>query len=216
MQIINFYGNPNIGLFFYSTNKFTIAPKITSDETIKLIEKELKTKIIKADAMNSSVNAIFFAGNDEILLAPKKIDKESIKEIEKMKIKIELIDTNLNALGNNMVIHGKKALINPNFEESAIKQIENLGIKTIKSKIAGVETVGANLVIFKNKGLINNKASELEIKKIEDFLEISIEKGTVNNKSPIIKAGFCKNDSGIIISSEMTGPEMMALEEMMK
>ncbi|MFA5333114.1 MAG: translation initiation factor IF-6 [Candidatus Nanoarchaeia archaeon] len=216
MQIINFLGNPNIGLFFYSTDKFTVVPRITSDEVIKTIKNELKTEIIKADVMNSSVNGIFLAGNEELLLVPKGISKDSLKELEKMKLKIAIIDTKSNALGNNIVVYKNKALVNPNFEDSALKQLEDLGLEVMKSKIASIETVGANLIVFSKKGLINKQARDNEIEKIKEFFKIELELGTVNGSSPIIKAGFVKNKHGIIISKEMNGSEIMALEELMK
>jgi len=216
MQIINFLGNPNIGLFFYSTDKFTIAPRIIDEKTVKIIKDELKTEVIKLDVMSSSVNAIFLAGNNELLLAPKGISKDSLKELEKLKMKIEIIDTTFNALGNNMVIHKKKALVNPNLEDEAVRQIEKLGFEVMKSKIAGVETVGANLVIFSKKGIINSKAKAEEVEKIKEFFKIDLELGTVNNGSPLVKAGFVKNASGILVSKEMSGGEIMMLEELMK
>jgi translation initiation factor 6 len=216
MQIINFLGNPNIGLFFYSTDKFTVVPKITNDEIIKVIKNELKTQIIKLDVMNSSVNGIFLAGNEELLLVPKGISKNSLKELEKLKLKIVIINTKSNALGNNIIVHKKKAIVNPNLEDVAIKQLEKLGLKVIKSKVANIETVGANLIIFNKKGLINNLVKEDEIENIENFLKIDLELGTVNSGSPIIKAGFVKNKHGILISKEMSGSEIMLLEDLMK
>lgn len=217
MQIINFYGNPNVGLFFYATDNFAIVPRTASEIDCEIIKKELKVKsIIKCDVLNASVNAIFLAGNNEILLAPKGISKENLEELKKAKIKIELIDSKLNALGNNIAIFKNKAVINPNFEKEAIEQLEKLGFEILKAKIAGVETIGANLIIFESKALINDNAKDSEIEKIADFLGIEIIRGTVNNTSPIVKAGFAKNKHGILVSKEMSGAEMMALEGMMK
>ncbi|MDD4353651.1 MAG: translation initiation factor IF-6 [Candidatus Nanoarchaeia archaeon] len=216
MQIINFLGNPNIGLFFYSTDKFTIVPKITDNKTIEIIEKELKTKVFKIDIMNSSVDGIFLAGNEELLLVPKGISKDVLKELEALKIKIVIIDTTYNALGNNIIIYNKKALVNPNLEDYAVKQLEDLGLEVMKSKISSIETVGANLVIFNKRGLINKQARDNEIESIKEFFKIDIELGSVNNDSPIIKAGFVKNKNGILISKEMNGNEIMVLEDLMK
>jgi translation initiation factor 6 len=216
MQLINFFGNPNIGLFFYSTDSYTIVPKVIEDRTAKIIEDELKTQLIKVDVMGSSVNAIFLAGNEKIILAPKGISNESINELKKTGLKIEIIDTTFNAIGNNIAIYKNKAIVNPDLEESAIKQLEKLGFEVLKTRIAGVETVGANLALFKKKGLINAKAKESEIKKISEFLGIELELGTVSGGSPIIKAGFAKNSKGILVSEQMTGAEILMLEDLMK
>jgi translation initiation factor 6 len=216
MQIINFLGNPNIGLFFYSTDKFTIAPKATDEKTVEIIKKELKTEVIKADLMNSSVNGIFLAGNEEILLVPKGISQESINILKNLNLKIGIIDTKFNALGNNLLVFKKKVLANPNLEDAAVKQLQDLGFEVMKSKIAGIETVGANLAVFKKRGLINDKAKDNEIEFIKDFFKIDLEPGTVNLGSPIIKAGFVKNSNGILVSGSMSGSEIMMLEDLMK
>ncbi len=216
MQLLNFFGNPNIGLFFYSTDKYTIVPKIIEDKTAKIIMNELKTQLINVDIMNSSVNAIFLAGNEKIILAPKGISDESINELKKTGLNVEIIETTFNALGNNIAIYKNKAVVNPDLEESSIKKLEKLGFEVLKTKIAGVETVGANLVLFKKKGLINAKAKESEIKKISEFLGIKLERGTVSGGSPIIKSGFVKNSKGILISEQMTGTEILMLEDLME
>jgi translation initiation factor 6 (eIF-6) len=115
-----------------------------------------------------------------------------------------------------MVVYKNKILLNPNFEESAIKFLEDNGFETKKSKISGIETVGANLVMFEGKGFISENAKDEEINEISEFFNAEMILGTVNNKSPIVKAGFAKNIHGIIVSTEMSGAEMMALEELMK
>ncbi len=217
MQIIDFYNNPNIGLFFYTTDKVTIIPSITPDKVQKIIKDELKTELVITNVYSSSVNNIFLKGDEEVLFAPKIITKEEEKILNKIKsVKLVILNTKLNALGNNMVFHKKKIVLNPGLEDEVIEQLEKLGYKTLKSTIAGVGTVGANLVIIKENGLVNPDVKEKELKEVSEFLGVELVRGTVNNKSNIVKAGLVINKNGVIVSNVMTGPEMMSIEELTK
>ena len=215
MQIVDFYNNPNIGLFFYTTNSVTIIPSNTPESVKKELKNELKTRLVETNIYNTNVVSIFLNGNEEYLFAPDIISIGEKKILESVKeLKIVLIKTQLNALGNNMIFYKDKAVINPDFEDSVVKQLESLNFKVLKSNISGVGTVGANLVIIGEKALINPSVTSDEQGKIEEFLGIECVKGSVNNNSNIVKAGLVVNKQGVIVSALMTGPEMMTIEEL--
>lgn len=214
MQIIDFYNNPNIGLFFYTTDKVTFVPIMTPEKVIEMIKDELKTKIIQCDVYNTSVLNIFLVGNEEYLFVPTILSEEDIKSVKKSKLKVVIVDTKLNALGNNMVFSGKNVLINPAFEDSVVELLESKGFKVSKGLIADVGTVGANVMIFEKNALINPDATNSEIDFLEKALGVSADYGTVNNGSKIVKAGLVVNKHGVLISKSMSGPEMMRIEEL--
>lgn len=215
MQFLDFYNNQNIGLFFYTTDKVTIVPAVTPEKTANIIRDELKTKIVMCDVYTTSVNNIFLAGNEEYLFAPNIISADEKKCLESAGLKLVLIDTTFNALGNNMVFHAKNVLVNPHFEKKVVDQLEKLGFKVTKSTIAGVETVGANAVIINDKALVNPDIKKNELEVLEKGLSVSAEFGTVNNGSNIVKAGIVVNKHGVLVSSVMSGAEIMRIEELM-
>lgn len=214
MQFIDFFNNPNVGLFFYTTDKITIIPSITSKNVRDAIKDELKTKIIECNVYESNVNNIFLSGNNEYLFAPSIISKDELKTLKKTGLKVVLLDTKLNALGNNLVFKDTNVLVNPKLENSIISQLEGLGFNVFKSSIAKVDTVGANIIIFGEKALINPETTSKELNIITKSLGVECERGTVNNKSNIVKAGVISNKQGILVSRSMTGPEMMVLEDL--
>ncbi|MBN1924158.1 MAG: translation initiation factor IF-6 [Nanoarchaeota archaeon] len=213
MQLINFYNNPNVGLFFYTTDEITIVPTITSEEVKKIIKKELQTEIIVSNVYSSNVLSIFLNGNNKFLFAPDIINESEKKTLSSIKgLKLVILKTRLNALGNNMCFKDDLVVVNPNFEEEVIKQLESLKFKVLKSSVAGVGTVGANLVIFGKKAIVNPAIKPKEREEITKFLGVELESATVNNKSNIVKAGLVFNKNGVIVSNAMTGPEMMVIE----
>ncbi|VVB75789.1 Translation initiation factor 6 [Candidatus Tiddalikarchaeum anstoanum] len=215
MQFIDFYNNPNIGLFFYTTNKITIVPTITPDKLVELIKAELKTKVVMTDVYCTNVDNIFLTGNEEYLFAPTIISPDEKKCLETSGLKLVLIETTLNALGNNMVFHGNNAIINPHFEKKVVEQLEKLGFNVTKTTIAGIETVGANIVIMGDKALVNPDIKKDEIELVEKGLNLKLDFGTVNNGSKLVKSGLVVNKKGALVSSIMTGAEIMRIEEML-
>jgi len=214
MQIVNFYNNPNIGIFFYTTDKFTIIPTITPENIKKELKTELKTELVETNIYNSSAVSIFLAGDEKVLFAPNIINKDERKILEKIKgIKLVILDTKLNALGNNIIINKNTAFVNPNFEDKTVKMIEENGYKVVKGRIGGVDTVGANIVKFGDKALITPDATNDEIKILNKELRLECEKGMINN-SKIVKSGVIVNRNGMLISNYAMGSEMLLLEEL--
>lgn len=217
MQVIDFYNNPNIGLFFYTNNEKTIIPEITPTSVKSLIKEELSTELVECNTYESSVNNVFLTGNNEFLFAPSILTNKEEEALNNIKgLKLVVLDTKLNALGNNMCFSKNNVLINPKFENKIVKKLEGLGFKVSKGRVAGVNTVGANLITFGSKALVNPDASESEMESVKKALSLDCVKGTVNNKSNIVKAGLIVNNKGVLVSKNMTGPEMMKVEEVFK
>ncbi len=212
MDTINFYNNSNIGLFFYTNDEFTIVPEITSEKIVKKIRDELKTKIVRTNIYKTSVPGIFLAGNKDYLFAPLIITEREHNILEKTGMKLELVDSDLNAIGNNMVFTDNKVLINPNFEKKVVKQLENLGFEVIKTTINDMNTVGANIIISNNNSILNPDINEDELEIIKE-LGINYDFGTINNRSKIVKSGLVINKNGALVGFETTGAEMMRIEE---
>jgi len=213
MEIIDFFNNPNVGLFFYITEKFCVIPTITPEKVRKILIKELKVELIECNVYDTQVNNIFLVGNDEYLFVPEIVSPDEKKVLEKLGKKIITLKTKLNALGNNMFFFKKYAVINPNFEEGAIKQLEDLGFKIIKTTIAGADTVGANIVLFNDNALVNPDIKKEEVDVLEK-IGLKITRGTVN-RGNIVKSGVIHNKNGVIVSNSTMGPEMMVIEDLM-
>lgn len=216
MQFIDFFNNPNVGLFFYTTDKVTIIPNATPGKVKKIIKNELKTKIIECDVYESSVNNIFLTGNEEYLFVPSMITETEMASLQKSNLKVKVLDTKLNALGNNLVFKGDNVLVNPKIESTIIEELEELGFNVFKATIAEVNTIGANIVIFGGTALINPDVKPEELKIVQKTLGVKCVKGTVNNKGKIVKSGVVSNKHGVLVSKLMTGPEMMNLEDLWK
>ncbi len=210
----DFNGNPNVGLYVFASDKYCLIGKEVSDKHIKQIETALKVPVHKITIAGTSLLGVFLAGNSDCLLIPEIVFEEEIKAIENLGIKYKIINTNLTALGNNILCNDKGALVNPEFKDKDIKQIkEALDVNVKQGTIAGLDTTGS-LAVINDKGcLVHNEIKESEIKIIEKLLEIKISKSTINLGNPYIGSGLAANTKGFIVGKLSGGPELVNIEE---
>ena len=205
----DFNGNVNVGLYVYATDKYCLVGRDVPKELVHTIEKTLKVPVHKISIAGTGLLGVFLSGNPNCLLVPGIVFESELKTLDKLKIKYEVIDTKLTALGNNILCNDKGGLINSDFgekEKKIIKKVMDVPVKT--AKIADLSTVGA-LVVFNKKGcLVHRDAEDFEIEMIEKTLGVEATIGTVNFGSPYIKSGLVANSKGFIIGDLSGGPEI--------
>lgn len=212
--IANYNQNPNIGLFCYANDSYCLVPQGFPAKLKKLFHQVLKVPTYEMRAAGTSLLGAFFSGN-ETLLVPKIMFESELRELEKFKIKYQVINTELTALGNNLLIN-KVCIANPDYSDKVIEDIEStLKIPVIKGKIAELNIVGS-LAKGNNKGLlVSPKIKEFEQKFLLSKLKIHIGTGTVNFGSQYIGSGLVCNSNGFIIGDISGGPEIQNADEIL-
>lgn len=206
----NYQQNPNIGLFCYTNDKYCLVPhgfpkKLKFEEVLKVPVYELR-------AAGTSLLGVFFAGNNDVLLVPNIMFESELKELERFKIKYSIIDSELTALGNNLLI-GKSCIANPEYSKE-IRVIEKkLKIPVKEGKIAELNIVGS-LAALNNMGcLVSPDIKPFEQKFLENNLKLKIATGTVNFGSPYLSSGLICNSNGFIVGDISGGPEIQNADE---
>lgn len=206
---INFNGSVNIGLNAYCNDKYCLVGKDIPEADVKRLEEVLKVPVHQMSIARSSLLGAFLAGNNEKLLVPRIAYKNELKILDELKIAYEVIDTDHTALGNNVLCNDEGAIINPDIEEDARKQIERaLKVPVVLGKIAKLEIVGALCAHNDKGGLIHRDATDKEIDMVEKMLKITVEIGTLNFGSPYIHSASIVNKNGFFVGESTTGPEI--------
>jgi translation initiation factor 6 len=216
MHIIktNLYGNPNIGLYGYCNNKYCILGRDIPAEKAKLFEKALGVPVHQMNICGTSMVGIFVAGNSGKLLVPHIILDNEIKQLEDLGIDYEIIETDLTALGNNILCNDKGCIVNPDFsvkEKNAIEKALGVPVKT--GRIAGLETVGSLAALNSRGCVICRDMTAAEAKLVKEVLGLKAAHSTVNMGSQYIRSGLLCNDKGFIIGDASGGPEIVNIEE---
>ncbi|MEM4042118.1 MAG: translation initiation factor IF-6 [Saccharolobus sp.] len=217
LQRLSIFGTDNIGVYIFTTNKYTIIPKGLDSLTKESIAKTLGTELVEAEISRSFILGILINGTDNGILLPKSVTDEELKILkDNLKdCRIEVLNSKVTALGNTILANNKGAIIYPEFndiEEKIIK--ETLGIEEIKrAKIAQMATVGSVGVVTNRGGLVHVDTTEEELKELEKIFKVKIDIGTVNFGSIFIRSGLVANDKGVLVGSSTTGPEILRIQK---
>jgi len=211
---LDFDSNPNVGLYAFANDQFCLVGKGINKKATELLKKVLDVPIHSISICGTSLIGVFIAGNNDKILVPSIAFDDELKELDKLKIKYDIIDTKLTALGNNILCNGKGCIVNPEFKTKAIKQISDaLGVPTIKGTIAGFEIVGACAALNDKGCVIHRDIISKEIDTVEKILGIECTNGTINMGSPYLKSGVISNSKGFIIGNISSGPEIQFVDE---
>ncbi|MBS3166986.1 translation initiation factor IF-6 [Candidatus Woesearchaeota archaeon] len=206
--------NPNIGLYGFATDKYCLLGKDFNKKEIDEIQKTLNVPIVQADIYNSSLIGVFCNGNEEVLFIPEVARKTEIEflktQMKKLNVQVIILKTKYNALGNNLIIYGKKCLYSPLMKDIA-DEIKKCGFKIEETKFNEHLSIGSCAAINKHGILLYNNADEKDLKKISSFFNLKVEIGSINFGSPYVRSGTLVNSNGAVVGTHTTGYEIMRL-----
>ncbi len=213
---IRILGNDYVGAWAIATDKFFLMGEEVSRGEEDIIKEMLDVPGIRVRIGGSGFVGLYIAANSHGVLMPSEANVHEISALKKHlpEVNVEIIETEYNALRNNILANDKIAIINPIYGKAVEKKISDaLNVETIKTGIAGFSTVGANDILT-NKGLIlNNRASEEEKDRIEKLVGLHSELSTANLGS--VSVGLCTitNSNGLVAGRATTGFELSRIAE---
>lgn len=209
-----FYGDPNIGLFGFATDRYVVVP----DDSIGT--GPLRVLQIFSKVARTNLNGIFLAGNSRGIVAPWIISQAEWKALEtgtsKSDIALAKIDAKQTALGNLILCNDSGALVSPLLRDYFAEIKKALGVRVMEGRLMDLDVVGS-LALATNKGfLLNMHASQADLKLIKKALKVDGDIGTVNFGSGFVKSGLIANSNGVLIGQECSGPEIARITEALK
>lgn len=212
----NIMGSDYVGVFATATDDFLFAGRGLSVNSKEMISKVLGVRCIEASVSGSDLVGIFSRANSNgIILSNIMLDDE-VENLKKMDtdINIGVIDSDLNAIGSNILTNDKIAIINVDYSDKDAKYIEDiLGVEVIRAKTDGLKTVGANNILTNNGLAINNKGTAQEEKEWNDFTGFESIRTTANTGGVAIGLSVIANSKGVIVGGTTTGFEMARIIE---
>ncbi len=216
ISMMDFEGNPNIGIYMFANNKFCLIGPEISEKKQKEIEKTLGVPVYNLTVLGTELIGIFVNGNDEYLFIPQMYDYE-LKEFDKIakrhNIKIITLSDIQNTYGNNICIGDEEMLINPNYSkrfENEIKTQTNNKFKIIRIKNTNFNSIGSTCIFLNNHYFLSQEYQENEVKEILDKIAGL---GTVNSGSNYMSSGVVGNKYGIILGSMCSTIEIQNIVE---
>jgi translation initiation factor 6 len=207
--IANFNANPNVGLYAFASDSFCLASYMVPEKLFQKLSEVLNVPLHRTNMAGTSMLGAFCAGNSHSLLIPPIAFDDELSVLKKAGIKFEIINTHLTALGNNIICNDHGAIVSPELEDEAIKQIESaLKVKAIRATIAALDNVGSLASVNNKYGIISIDSTDEEIKLIESHLKIKLTRGTLGMGLPYISSSLLLNSNGFIVSDRSSGIEI--------
>ncbi|MEM5882033.1 MAG: translation initiation factor IF-6 [Candidatus Aenigmatarchaeota archaeon] len=214
-ELIDYNGDANIGIFFKTSENFSLVPKKTSYEIKEKISRILKTEVIECSIWDTSLIGILCCLNSNGLLLPKTIFENEINFFKSLDLNVDIIDSDFNALGNLILCNDKAALVSPLIEKENLKIIRDvLDVEVEVGKILKNNLI-ASVAYVTNKGILfNRNIEEEEAKKISEFFRVKkFGVGSVNMGNIYVSVGIVANSSGMLLGSKTSPYEIQAAME---
>lgn len=213
-QLLDFFENPNLGVFCRSNDKIAFIQKGLLKKVKKRVITALDVKLVEITIAESTIIGSLLTMNSKGVVVTDLVDEESYKIIEGQGLDVFVIDEKINAAGNDILVNDFGALVHPDFKSKTVKKIaEVLQVPVYQGKIANLDTVGMAAVVT-NKGLLcHPKATDEDISSLKDIFDVEVMIGTVNHGVPLIGSGLVANTKGAIIGNLTTGIELGRIEE---
>ncbi|MCK5423632.1 MAG: translation initiation factor IF-6 [Deltaproteobacteria bacterium] len=216
---IDILGNSSIGIFGFSTDKYTLLPYNIKSNLIEAAETILKNDVILSTVANSHLNGLFAMGNSNHLLLPGLVSNEELDHIASKlnsDVTVHVLDSKITALGNTIVASDGVALVHPEFTMEEKKQISEMLDVEVETHDVGISPLIGSLMFRSNKGfLVHPYLEDEEIEWLSSFFKVQGDVVTVNRGLPYPRLGIIANKNGILVGSDTTGPEILRIYEML-
>ncbi len=213
IELTNFNGNPNVGLFAYCNDKYCLVGTEVRPKDAELLKEVLGVPVHRIRLAGTSLIGVFASGTDKLLL-PSIVFDDELKELDKLGIEYEVLETRLTALGNNIMCSKKGVVLSSDFEEPVKKQITKaLDLPVEQGSISGLKNVGSLSVVNNGNCIVSRETTDEEIEKIEQTLKVTCTRASLNRGLPYLKSGIIVNNNGMVVSGQSTGIEISDAEE---
>ncbi len=213
MRLSRYAGNPNLGVYSCVSESYAFIASDLGDEYVTEIETVLGVKGFRTSVAGSFVVGSLMAMNSNGAIVSGLAEELELSRIRKV-LPVALLNDNLNAAGNNILVNDNGAIVNPDLDDATLKEVEDaLGVECVRGTIAGVNTVGAVCVATNKGAAVHPEATDKDIKLIKDVLKVEAVRTTLNHGCRTLSACVLANSKGAVVGDMTTPIEMGKLED---
>tara|TARA_B110000014_G_C19988202_1_gene511797 strand:- start:276 stop:938 length:663 start_codon:yes stop_codon:yes gene_type:complete len=206
-------GHSQVGVYLSVIGDVLFIPSTLEDEIAEEVESAFGLEAHRLSIGGSALLGSLVRGNSKGIAVADIATQEDLDELSSFG-DVVIMESGVNAAGNLIECNDNGAVVSPIIPETGAEIISDvLGVKVIRSEVAGHRTIGS-MIVANNKGVLTHpdvKTSEVEA--IESALGVPVMVGTVTFGSPFVGAGCCASDSHALVGSGSTGPELNRIED---
>ena len=206
MELLSFYGDPNIGIYGRASNRIVLVGNVC--------EKDKMEKLFKVDCKVLTISDTDFIGlftvfNSNGIVVPRIIKEKELEIVKKLFDNVLVFKGRYTAVGNLVLVNDKGGVISRLIGKKEKVELENtLGVELVYGRIANTDIVGSAGIATNRGCLLHRDVTEEEIQLVSSVLKVDVDIGTVNFGSPFVSSGIIANSFGIAIGDRSSGPEV--------
>ncbi len=204
------FGSEYIGAYASATEKYVFTGRSMPENARKRISSALNAEQVTLSIGSSDIIGIFMRANSNGILLSNLASKDEVEAIKKLGlgINVGVLDSILNAVGNNILANDKLAFVNPEYDAKAIKYIADiLDVEVFPMEIGAFHVLGSSNILT-NKGMaINNHATDSEKKHVDKLTGFDSLRATANFGSLGIGLSVIANSHGAVVGGNTSGYE---------
>lgn len=215
VELAQFSGNINVGLYAVTTDYYSIVADNLPDKFKEVLKRVLKTDVHSFNLDPTIVGALI-KGNSNGLVLSSIISQDIEINLKNTfpNLRVTRFDFDYFALGNLILTTDKISILSPLIPKNRRDTIgDTLGTEVVTLKLNNSDLIGS-LVVTNNIGAI---ASPLisDNDELDNVLEIlslkKIDTSTVNRGAQFPSSGIICNSNGAILGQYSTGIETIAI-----
>jgi len=214
----NFFGSmETVGVFIAVTDSYFLFPPILKKKAALELEEAFGVNGMPTTIGNGRVIGAYVAGNSRGMLVPGIIMEEELEKLQTTypDVKIGVVDSNDNALGNLILCNDKGAVISYKLQDFSQIISDTLGVPVKVGKFGGTDLVGSAGLANDSGAVIHPLANDQDCESVAEVLSVPVDISTVNCGIPYVGACAIVNNRALVVGKETTGPELQRLSQML-
>ncbi len=209
-------GSDYVGAFAVATERYCFVGIDATGTAEGVIAETLKVEVIRTSVGNSGFIGVLARANSNGILLSNLAEEREIDVLRKActGMNISVMESALNAVGNNILANDKIAIVNPDYSAEELRQInDTLGVEAVRAETGGFKTVGANNILTNAGLVVNNRSTDLEKERIDALTGFESVRTTANSGSLGIGISTLANSKGVMAGAGTTGFELSRIME---
>ncbi len=206
-------GSPYLGVYLRVSDRGAVAPPSISEALGHEVERLFGTSMVRTTVLDSElVGSLLALNSNGVVVAeePSAHERERLRPLGPLHV----IPTVQNALGNNILVNDRGAIVHPALPEAVGARIgEALGVPVTRGTVAGLGTVGMAAVATNKGVVVHPRTTDAEAAVLQEALQVPVHRSTANFGVPIVGACVLANSRGILAGAPTTPVEFVHLQE---
>ena len=209
---LSIFGSPFVGVYIVANNEIAVSPDGTPQLIKNAIGKTLNVEVFTTSIDGSPLLGTLMVMNSKGAVITDFADEKDVKFLFN-KMNVLFIEDKINAVGNDILVNDKAAMVHMGYSSSTIKLIEDaLDVEVVKGTIGGVKTVGSAAVVTDKGMLVHPETGEEEVEYLKDLFGVPVYVTTANYGSIYLGASVVANWKGAIVGDKTSNVEIDRIE----